>query len=442
MENFNKLPPSLQQAMLEKRPALTPPDGIVSNFVDPPNHTVAGMVCISIITAISTLCFATRLYTRVFLLQKVRAEDVMGFIAIGFYAGVVWAGVSIGSVVGLWVHQWNVSAWDMSKVSYRLYINPIMYCFTMLFAKSAVLLEWTHIFVPNGVRNKFFWTCHVLIVVNILFYLAFIIVVHFYCNPREKIWNRWIDGTCLDRKRVDAPSAVFNLVMDVIILLLPQRVIWKLNMTGQRRLGVSIIFSIGLLYVSATAPFCLARINLPYSACACAAGRIQSTFTLNYQGDVTYAVTGAYLWGLSECSCVIMVLSVPAIPKLFTQSPFFTSMFSSIKSWVTSMRKSSRGTVTAGSGSWASKGAVKVSDMPISPYDRMEDGDSGHELAPTTARPVGNGADEARERHGHNSGIVRTVEWDTNEQYPAAPEQVYSHLATSHHPWTTKQGTH
>jgi hypothetical protein len=118
---------------------------------------------------------------------------------------------------------------------------------TLLFAKSAILLEWVHVFVPTGTRNSFFWMCHGLIVANFIFYASFIIAVQLGCFPREKIWHRWIPGTCLDRKRIDGPCAIFNLLFDLIILALPQKVIWNLNMSTRKKVGVSVIFSFGLL---------------------------------------------------------------------------------------------------------------------------------------------------------------------------------------------------
>lgn len=88
-----------------------------------------------------------------------------------------------------------------------------------------------------------------LIVANVLLYLSGAIATSLACLPLEKLWHPWVPGHCIDRRTLDLCTAAFNLVMDLSILILPQRVIWKLQMTAKRKLGVSLVFSIGLVYV-------------------------------------------------------------------------------------------------------------------------------------------------------------------------------------------------
>lgn len=63
------------------------------------------------------------------------------------------------------------------------------------------------------------------------------------------LWKFWIKGKCIDRKARDVTNATFNLLIDIFILLLPQKIIWSLNMSKSRKLGISVVFSIGLLCV-------------------------------------------------------------------------------------------------------------------------------------------------------------------------------------------------
>lgn len=131
-----------------------------------------------------------------------------------------------------------------------------MYTWVQMCSKTAILLEWNHIFVPLSTRNAFFWTTRALIGLTLTFYIALFITTQFYCTPREKIWDRWLPGTCLNRRLVDAPSGVFNAVLDLLIFALPQRVIWSLNMSMSKRLGVSLVFSLGLVYAFIHTPTC------------------------------------------------------------------------------------------------------------------------------------------------------------------------------------------
>lgn len=115
--------------------------------------------------------------------------------------------------------------------------------------KAAILLNWVHIFVPTGVRNSMFWISHILIWTNILFYGIGTVVEIFQCTPREKIWNPlFVGGSCpIDMDKHMLASGVINLISDIIILILPQRIIWGLNVTRQRKIQISVLFAIGLL---------------------------------------------------------------------------------------------------------------------------------------------------------------------------------------------------
>lgn len=126
-------------------------------------------------------------------------------------------------------------------------ILPITYSIVMLLTKTAILLEWTRIFVPKGTRNTFYWTSRILIALNGGMYLAAIIATALGCIPQNKFWYTWIEGRCIDRKALDICTATTNLVTDLFILGLPQKVIWTLNMTRPRKIGVSFVFSAGIL---------------------------------------------------------------------------------------------------------------------------------------------------------------------------------------------------
>lgn len=118
--------------------------------------------------------------------------------------------------------------------------------------KTGILLEWARIFVPQGFKNAFWWTCHSVIVVNVMFYVICTFVEIFGCNPRRKLWEPTLPGTCMDMAKVNIVSASINFASDVIILFLPQKVIWGLHMSLKKKFGVGTLFAVGVLYVPYT----------------------------------------------------------------------------------------------------------------------------------------------------------------------------------------------
>jgi hypothetical protein len=115
--------------------------------------------------------------------------------------------------------------------------------------KVGILLDWLATFVPLGQKNFMFWTCWIMIGVTTIFYLVLLPVEIFQCTPREKIWNKLYEGGyCIQNPSArNFAGGFIAAISDLIIFILPQNVIWRLNMSTQRKIGVSILFTFGLL---------------------------------------------------------------------------------------------------------------------------------------------------------------------------------------------------
>ncbi|KAH7313900.1 hypothetical protein B0I35DRAFT_436077 [Stachybotrys elegans] len=314
MENFTSYPAEVQEQILS-RPAREPPEGRDSNFINPSNHNdmaIAVMVlCMTIVTAFGLL----RLYARLFIVQKLALEDYIGFAAYGAYSGAVWVMIQYMYTGGFLVHQWDIQVRHLLHLLYVLLVLRMSYALLMLLAKTAILIEWTRIFVPHGTRNTFFWATQIALVTNILVYVIGIIMSVVSCVPTEKIWEPWLEGRCFDRKAIDVTTAAFNLFLDIYILILPQRFIWSLQMSRPRKIGVSLIFSIGLLIV------------------ICAAGRLWANVALDYQGDTTYDSSINAIWAFVEMSGVLVVFCAPGVPKAFSHQGVFSRVITSFRTW-------------------------------------------------------------------------------------------------------------
>ena len=112
--------------------------------------------------------------------------------------------------------------------------------------KLAILLEFLRIFSPGRSHNTF-WIYYILIWLNFFFYVIILFLCVFPCQPIKKYWKPWIDGRCLDTTRLPVVNACVNVASDISLLIVPQKVIWNLQMSFKRRVGVSAIFLVGLL---------------------------------------------------------------------------------------------------------------------------------------------------------------------------------------------------
>src|SRR4051812_28219238 len=101
----------------------------------------------------------------------------------------------------------------------NLFLGSLMYDATIMFLKIAILLQWIRTLAPKGLRDCFFWTCQVLICIHAGFYTAGIIVEIWSCNPRERIWNKAIKGTCINTMAVNVVSSAVNAISDTLIFI-------------------------------------------------------------------------------------------------------------------------------------------------------------------------------------------------------------------------------
>ncbi|KAI1260501.1 hypothetical protein F5Y18DRAFT_405609 [Xylariaceae sp. FL1019] len=328
-DSFQSLTPEQQEALLNG-PALTSPNGQY-NFSNPYNLNVVGYVVVSLALAITSIFLFVRFYVRLFVIKRLRLEDYLIIAGYGIFIATSYSVYRLLKHIGIFVHQWDIRLRDLSEFLYVIHLCANLYSAHILVSKAAILLEWIHIFVPTGTRNAFYWACQCLLWVNVLFYTSTIITANLVCIPFEAIWDKTITGKCIDGKVIEVVSASLNLVSDLIILILPQKVIWTLHMRPQKKVGVSILFAIGLLAITA------------------AAFRLQSA-TLYYSSeDATYVASALILWSLVEMTSLFLILSVPAVPKALHNVKVFQAVKSSLGSW------SSRKSKPSAQRSWFSK---------------------------------------------------------------------------------------
>lgn len=126
--------------------------------------------------------------------------------------------------------------------------TSVFYGPTILFTKLSILLLYRRIFSPRrwspfNIALRSFET------VLILFYTALTIVKIWECSPRARIWDKSVKGKCVDIPNLLNTSGFFNTISDLLILLVPIRSVWKLNIKSKKKLGVIAVFSVGSMYV-------------------------------------------------------------------------------------------------------------------------------------------------------------------------------------------------
>ncbi|GLA56943.1 hypothetical protein AtubIFM55763_000482 [Aspergillus tubingensis] len=194
-----------------------------------PWNVVTQTVCL----VVSTGFVAMRLYSKIHITKAPGWEDC--FVGISLEA----------DRHGIGVHQWEVDPHDLSDFAKVLY-GPLIFL-----TKLSIFLLYLRVFAPSPKCNQW-WFIQILMGLNFFFYLADTIVKIFECTPRARIWDKTVPGRCIDAAIPVLVTSIVNVVSDIMMLLMPIRCVWRLQITLRKKVGITAIFAAGLLTAEIT----------------------------------------------------------------------------------------------------------------------------------------------------------------------------------------------
>jgi hypothetical protein len=355
-----------------------PPSGKTPRFDDPPRQDTLAIIIVVLSTVFSVLAVVLRFYAKVFCVRRVLVEDYLGFAGFIIYMSMVAMMCLLIKDEVLFVHDWNLLFEGFKRFRELNVAFTSSQAIMVILLKSAILWEWIRIFVPGRIRNWFYWIGIMTIAMNMGIYLSGLFIANFSCTPREKIFKPWLDGHCMRvLPEVFILIGVLNLFGHIMIILLPQPIIWRLQLNVKRRLGISFIFSLGIL------------------TCAAACGRVILLTQMDFETDAAYDLSEHVIWTMVEMTCLILVFCVPTIPRIFSSSATPLPLLRRKKKTLPSI------TDQNASGTWP---LSTLRSRPGRPYQQMteqeRDASQNRELS---------------DEHNHN-GILKVVEIITEEE--------------------------
>ncbi|KAI1409794.1 hypothetical protein F5Y13DRAFT_203186 [Hypoxylon sp. FL1857] len=277
-------------------PALPPPPGETSDFSNPPSLVRANDIAIGVAVPLATMFFFLRVYVRIWVKRTWIFEDWLALTAwVGTIALAVVGAVTMAHNGGK--HEWDLDPAQVREASYWFNVTTINYGVTICIAKLAVLCYYRRVFYPLR-HNPYDIGILCLIVLLILFYTATTIVKIVECVPRAKIFDPSIPGTCINTPMLLDVSGLFNTVTDVIVLCLPVKAVWNMNLRLKKKMIVVMVFTFGL----------------------CAPVFSLIGFTVRLQGnrnpDKTWVQPNIIMWGLAEVTTGVLCVSFPELAPL------------------------------------------------------------------------------------------------------------------------------
>lgn len=249
-------------------------------------------ICLSV----TSLVFVLRTYVRIFIKREWILEDYLCCIS--------WTGLVVfcSLLITLMhkhggVHMWDVTLMQMHTLSYLFMVERITYGLTIMFTKLSILLLYSRVFLPQR-WSAFNIAIRLLMLIICLFYISTTAAKIWECTPRPRIWNKSIVGTCINVSSLLNTSGLFNTISDVLILLVPIKSVWNLNMDRGRKVACVLLFTVGLIAPVFSIIGLITRLRVSANP------------------DISYNQPYILFWSAAEISTGIICVCLPTLAAL------------------------------------------------------------------------------------------------------------------------------
>ncbi|KAJ5103607.1 integral membrane PTH11-like protein [Penicillium argentinense] len=167
------------------------------------------------------------------------------------------SGLVYGPPYGFGRHIEAVPTEDLKIFMMGDYIFSHFYNAAIVGTKLSVLALYHRIFVTRSFRLMVISTA----VFIFLWFCAMEISLGLECRPIQVFWDASVKGKCNNLVALTYFTNIVNLVADIWIFILPLPVIYKLQISISRKIGLSFLFGVGL----ATCAISAARLSVVVS---------------------------------------------------------------------------------------------------------------------------------------------------------------------------------
>ncbi|KAI1110700.1 hypothetical protein F5Y14DRAFT_428075 [Nemania sp. NC0429] len=151
-------------------------------------------------------------------------------------------------------HQSAESRSQIERIAKSLLINEILWSIVNTFLRIAAIRFIRKLCaISKDSLISFHGLTIILLVVSIAYLVVVVAISLAICQPISKGWDPTVKGTCGNEILAYICLELISLVIDLAIVIAPLPVIMKLHMSLVRRLGVSILLSLGSVVFIITA---------------------------------------------------------------------------------------------------------------------------------------------------------------------------------------------
>ncbi|KAH9222425.1 hypothetical protein DL95DRAFT_454437 [Leptodontidium sp. 2 PMI_412] len=169
----------------------------------------------------------------------------------------------------------------------------------------------------------------------------------FQCRPIAYFWDKDLHGKCLDVNALAYANSGLSIVQDFLIIGLPIRVVWNMNLDRKKKWSVAFMFALGGF------------------GCIISIVRLQSLLIFGTSIDPTWDYVAVTIWTVLELAVAIVCSCLPALRQLIIH--IYPKLVSSFRSSETTGSSSvnSRTILRANSRTESTTGMYLMNDVHI-----------------------------------------------------------------------------
>ncbi|KAK1486274.1 CFEM domain-containing protein [Colletotrichum cuscutae] len=131
-------------------------------------------------------------------------------------------------------------------------IFGMLYMTCLAFIKASIIFLYLRIF-PDETFRRILWYTQLF---NLLLWIAFIAGTFGSCQPLHFFWHGWkrdMEGKCFNLNAFVMCHGALNVALDAWMLVLPATQVYSLRMQRKQKLGVMLMFSVGVFLTTVSA---------------------------------------------------------------------------------------------------------------------------------------------------------------------------------------------
>ncbi|KAK6207800.1 CFEM domain-containing protein [Colletotrichum tabaci] len=147
---------------------------------------------------------------------------------------------------------WTLTPEQITEFLFVFLIFSTLYMTSLAFIKCSILFLYLRIF-PDEKFRRVLWGTQLF---NLLLWIAFVTGTFAACQPLNFFWNGWkkeMAGKCFNLNAFAMCHGVLNVTLDAWMLVLPTTQIYGLRMKLKTKIGVMLMFGVGIFLTAVSA---------------------------------------------------------------------------------------------------------------------------------------------------------------------------------------------